>query len=133
MRISKLLVIVSLALPALYAQNDWPSYGHDPGGQRYSPLKQINTTNVSKLVPAWSLQMRKEGVPFRLSQSIPLMVNGVLYLGWPYNHVAAIELDTGRILWKFTGNTQVRTTRGSMRSLVDLPGVRQTAPRVLFR
>jgi len=59
MRILKLLVIVSLALPALYAQNDWPSYGHDPGGQRYSPLKQINTTNVSKLAPAWSLQMRK--------------------------------------------------------------------------
>jgi len=26
-----------LALPALYAQNDWPSYGHDPGGQRYRP------------------------------------------------------------------------------------------------
>src|SRR6266568_1203749 len=132
MRISKLLVIVSLALPALYAQNDWPSYGHDPGGQRYSPLKQINTTNVSKLVPAWSLQMRKEGVPFRQSQSIPLMVNGVLYLGWPYNHVAAIEPETGKILWEFTGNTKVLTTLGSMRSLAYWPGDRQTSPQILF-
>src|SRR2546428_1147882 len=132
MRISKLLVIVSLALPALYAQNDWPSYGHDPGGQRYSPLKQINTTNVSKLVPAWSLQMRKEGVPFRLSQSIPLMVNGVLYLGWPYNHVAAIEPETGKTLWEFTGNTKVRTTLGSMRSLAYYPGDKQMSPQILF-
>jgi quinoprotein glucose dehydrogenase len=132
MRISKLMVIVSLALPALYAQNDWPSYGHDPGGQRYSPLKQITTTNVSKLVPAWSLQMRKEGVPFRLSQSIPLMVNGVLYLGWPYNHVAAIEPETGKILWEFTGNTKVRTTLGSMRSLAYFPGDKQTSPQILF-
>src|SRR5438093_11658164 len=132
MQISKLLVIASLALPPLYAQNDWPSYGHDPSGQRYSPLKQINTTNVSKLVPAWSLQMRKEGVPFRLSQSIPLMVNGVLYLGWPYNHVAAIEPETGKILWEFTGNTKVRTTLGSMRSLAYYPGDKQMSPQILF-
>src|SRR5438876_186132 len=132
MRISKLLVLVSLALPALYAQTDWPSYGHDPGGQRYSPQIQINTTNVSKLVPAWSLQMRKEGVPFRLSQSIPLMVNGVLYLGWPYNHVAAIEPETGKILWEFTGNTKVRTTLGSMRSLAYYPGDKQMSPQILF-
>src|SRR5437762_1219556 len=93
---------------------------------------QFNATNVSKLVPAWSLQRRKEGVPFRLSQSIPLMVNGVLYLGWPYNHVAAIEPETGRILWEFTGNTKVRTTLGSMRSLAYWAGDRQTSPQILF-
>ncbi|PYS45577.1 MAG: pyrroloquinoline quinone-dependent dehydrogenase, partial [Acidobacteria bacterium] len=132
MRISTFLVIVSLALPALYAQNDWPSYGHDPGGQRYSPLKQINTTNVSKLVPAWSLQLRKQGVPFRISQSIPLMVNGVLYLGWPYNRVAAIEPETGKILWEFTGNAKVQTALGSMRSLAYWPGDKQTSPQILF-
>src|SRR5437773_6715206 len=132
MRISKLLVIVSLALPPLYAQNDWPSYGHDPGGQRYSPLKQINTTNVSKLVPAWNLEMRKEGVPFRLSQSIPLVVNGVLYLGWPYNHVAAIEPETGKILWEFTGNTKVRTTLGSMRSLAYYSSDKQMSWQIVF-
>ena len=78
--ISRLLLAACLALPALYAQNpqtDWPSYGHDPGGQRYSPLKQINTSNVSKLAPAWTYSMRKEGQPFRLSQSIPLMVDEI--------------------------------------------------------
>ena len=37
-----------------FAQKDWPTYGHDAGGMRYSPLKQINTTNVQKLRRAWT-------------------------------------------------------------------------------
>ena len=61
--------------------NDWPTYGHDLGGQRYSPLKQINTSNVTKLVPAWSFLMKKEGQAFRNSQSIPILVNGILLCG----------------------------------------------------
>jgi quinoprotein glucose dehydrogenase len=132
MRTSLTLTVVSLVLPALYAQNDWPSYGHDPGGQRYSPLKQINASNVTKLAPAWRFQMKKEGQPFRLSQSIPLMVNGVLYVGWPYNHVAAVEPETGKVLWEFTGRTTNRTTLGSMRSLAYWPGDRQTPSQILF-
>src|SRR5438128_12131626 len=108
MRISKLLVIVSLALPALYAQNDWPSYAHDPGGQRYSPLKQINTTNVTKLVPAWSYQMMKNEGQIRLSQSIPIMVNGVLYVGYPQNRVAALEPGTGKPLLACAGKRMIR-------------------------
>ena len=54
MRTLLLLAIVGLVMPVLHAQNDWPGYGHDPGGQRYSPLKQINASNVAKLAPAWS-------------------------------------------------------------------------------
>src|SRR5512147_2428013 len=91
MRTSLVLAVVGLVVPALHAQNDWPAYAHDPGGQRFSPLKQINASNVAKLVPAWSYEMKKEGQPFRLSQSIPIMVNGVLYLGYPYNRVVALE------------------------------------------
>ncbi len=132
MRTSLLLSVVSLMLPALYAQNDWPSYARDPGGQRYSPLKQINATNVSKLVPAWSYQMKKEGQQFRLSQSIPLMVNGVLFLGYPLNHVVALVPETGKLLWEFTGKSEERTNLGSMRSLAYWPGDQQTPPQILF-
>jgi quinoprotein glucose dehydrogenase len=132
MRIAWLVLVVSTTLQALYAQNDWPTYGHDLGGQRYSPLNQINTTNVSKLVPAWSFLMKKDGQPFRNSQSIPIMVNGVLYVGFPYNHVAALEPETGKVLWEFTGRTATRTTLGSMRSLAYWPGDTQTPPQILF-
>ena len=34
---------------------EWPSYGGDPGGSRYSPLTQINKGNVSQLKVAWEL------------------------------------------------------------------------------
>jgi quinoprotein glucose dehydrogenase len=132
MRTSLTLAVVGLVLPVLYAQNDWPAYAHDPGGQRFSPLKQINTTNVSKLTPAWSYQMKKEGEPFRLSQSIPIMVNGVVYLGYPYNRVAALEPETGKLLWEFVGKAANRTTLGSMRSLAYWPGDKQTPPQILF-
>src|SRR5262249_40707751 len=35
------------------AGDDWPAYGHDPGGSRYSPLTQISPDNVSRLHVAW--------------------------------------------------------------------------------
>ena len=35
------------------AQTDWPSFGNDPGAMRYSPLKQINTGNITQLKVAW--------------------------------------------------------------------------------
>ena len=34
--------------------DEWPWYGHDPGGTRYSPLTQINRENVSTLKVAWT-------------------------------------------------------------------------------
>jgi quinoprotein glucose dehydrogenase len=40
------------------ASNEWPTYGHDPGGQRFSPLTQINAANVSQLQVAWVYHMR---------------------------------------------------------------------------
>ena len=35
-------------------ERDWPAHGHDAGAQRYSPLEQINTTNVSNLQLVWT-------------------------------------------------------------------------------
>jgi quinoprotein glucose dehydrogenase len=134
MRISHFMLVASLATSTLHAQNDWPTYAHDPGGQRYSPLKQINTTNVTKLVPAWSYQMMRNEGQTRLSQSIPIMVNGVLYVGYPQNRVAALEPETGKILWEFAGKLidPKRITLGSMRGLAYWPGDNQTPPQIVF-
>ena len=44
------------------AQNDWPIYGHDPGGLQYSPLKEIDTRNVAKLQIAWTYDTRPPAV-----------------------------------------------------------------------
>lgn len=49
------------------AAKEWPTFGHDSGGMRYSPLKQINAANVSGLKVAWVYHMKQPGarVPSR--------------------------------------------------------------------
>lgn len=42
------------AAVAAFSDADWPSYGGDPGGQRYSPYKQIDKGNVASLRPVWT-------------------------------------------------------------------------------
>lgn len=60
--IPMLLAGVLAAGPAhqLFAQaaGDWPTYGHDKGGQRHSPLAAITPANVAQLAPAWTYHMR---------------------------------------------------------------------------
>jgi quinoprotein glucose dehydrogenase len=51
--------VVSLPVPARADPlGDWPTYGHDKGGQRHSPLVEITPANVAGLVPAWTYHMR---------------------------------------------------------------------------
>src|SRR6516162_5927936 len=51
------LAVGVIACGVASAQNDWPTYGRDLAGTRYSPLKQINTTNVTQLARAWTYHM----------------------------------------------------------------------------
>jgi len=88
---------------------EWPSYGNDPGGRRYSPLTQINRVNVATLAPAWTYHMgeldrdeveanRHHSAPF---ESTPIVVNGILYFSTPSSRVIALDSDTGAELWQF--------------------------------
>src|SRR5580704_2066421 len=43
------------------ASKEWPTYGHDPGGMRFSPLTQITAANVSQLKVAWVYHMKPAG------------------------------------------------------------------------
>src|SRR6202050_401889 len=48
--------------PAKYPESkEWPTYGHDPGGMRYSPLTQITPANVSNLKVAWTYHLKPKG------------------------------------------------------------------------
>jgi glucose dehydrogenase len=78
-------------------QANWLSYGRDYGNQRFSPLKQINRETVAQLVPRWIYQTGTNAT----FQSTPLVVDGVMYLSMPFNHVAAIDAATGRELWRY--------------------------------
>jgi quinoprotein glucose dehydrogenase len=89
---------------------EWPVYGGDPGGARYSPLADVNRDNVSRLTRAWTWATGERPMPQTDStkaarpgtfQATPLMVNDTLYLSTPYNRVVALDANTGRQLWRF--------------------------------
>src|SRR4051794_40117800 len=43
---------------ATTGSTEWPTYGHDPGGMRFSPLTQITPANVAQLAVAWVYHMK---------------------------------------------------------------------------
>ena len=78
-----------LALLAAGASaQDWPHYGSDPGGTKYSPLTQVNRGNVTRLRAAWTYHTREfsdeENYPtFTAFEATPLVVDGVMYVSTP--------------------------------------------------
>jgi quinoprotein glucose dehydrogenase len=85
---------------------DWPFYGGDQGGMKYSPLTGINASTVRQLGVTWEWSPREKALPgFGTRpgnfQATPLMIGNVLYLSTPYNRVVALNADTGAELWAF--------------------------------
>jgi alcohol dehydrogenase (cytochrome c) len=78
---------------------DVVSWGLGSQGQRYSPLKGVNTGNVGRLVPAWSFSFG--GEKQRGQQSQPLIHNGVMYVTASYSRIFALDAKTGAKLWKY--------------------------------
>jgi alcohol dehydrogenase (cytochrome c) len=79
--------------------NDVVSWGLGTQGQRYSPLKSVNTGNVGRLVPAWSFSFG--GEKQRGQQSQPLIHEGVMYVTASYSRIFALDAKTGAKLWKY--------------------------------
>src|SRR3954469_19905565 len=94
------------ARPSLTAAREWPFYGADQGGTKYSPLADINRSNVSRLAVAWEgsageKALAEFGTRPGNFQATPIMIGGVLYFSTPYNRVVALNADTGAELWSF--------------------------------
>ena len=83
---------------------DWPRYTRDLAGDRFSPLTQINTANVSKLAPAWSFRLRPEGGGSIVTGTTPIVVDGVLYLPIG-NAVVAMDAASGKEIWRHPVST----------------------------
>ncbi|MBE9462302.1 PQQ-binding-like beta-propeller repeat protein [Dyadobacter subterraneus] len=87
--------------------NNWPSYGGNKAGNRYSPLDQINTQNVASLKVAWQYDAvkRQQGSPAPKRQMEiqcqPIVIDGVLYGTTPNLNLFALKADTGEELWRF--------------------------------
>jgi len=103
------LAVASLAMLSVGSENksegEWPYYGHDPGGQRFSPLTAINQQNVGTLQVAWTFRTGDAYQPpdsrATAFEATPLYVDGKLYIGTPLGRVIALDPVTGRQIWAY--------------------------------
>lgn len=85
---------------------DWPHYGGNKAGNRYSSLEDINIRNVEKLKIAWMYDTAEDSSRNKLGRNIeiqcqPIMVNDVIYGTTPLLKLFAVDATTGKELWKF--------------------------------
>ncbi|HYZ82908.1 MAG TPA: pyrroloquinoline quinone-dependent dehydrogenase [Bryobacteraceae bacterium] len=113
-----LAILLWFAAAASPATVDWPAYGNDPGGTRYSAAAQINTSNVSNLQTAWTYatkDMFDGGARKRrpsVLETTPIYYGGVLYLTSSLGRVIALDPETAKELWTFDPKINVEAGWG---------------------
>jgi quinoprotein glucose dehydrogenase len=133
--------------------NEWPTYGHDAGGMRFSPLTEITPANVARLEKAWVYHMKPPasgpapadpapaGPPegrgrggrgsasgLASGETTPLVINGIMYVSTPYGRVVALDPTTGKEKWVFALPTGNPSTRG----VEYFRGDTRTPPQIVF-
>src|SRR5437773_1864114 len=128
MRMSRLCAVlaVTVGAPLVYADfaseapfpenccspagKDWPYTTGNLGGWGYTSLTQINKKNIEQLGPAWVTHVSAEPVTTPVpgpgnnaaaQQTIPIVVDGVMYLDTPSGGVIALDGATGAVKWKW--------------------------------
>ena len=103
-----LLVVATLThdVRSQSSMQEWPAYGGDAGGTKYSPLADIDRTNVARLTQIWAWDpgdkpIQEFGTRPGNFQNTPLMIGNVLYVTTQYNRVVALDAESGRELWAF--------------------------------
>ena len=90
---------------------DWLSYGITPGETRYSPLKQIDSTNVQRLGLAWSFEIGPGGGN---QEATPLVYDGTIYSVTNYSVVFAVDARTGKEKWRWDPEVNQKPTSDKM-------------------
>ena len=96
------------------APEEWLTYGLNYAETRYSPLKLIDTTNVSRLGLAWIAEVGTGG---GVQEATPLVSNGVMYTITNWSVVYANDARTGKELWRFDPKVDHRIGEGSTKRL----------------
>ncbi|MFM0500728.1 glucose/quinate/shikimate family membrane-bound PQQ-dependent dehydrogenase [Paraburkholderia caffeinilytica] len=101
---------LNAAVPANVAStgidaSDWPAYGRNQEGTRYSPLQQITPENVKNLQVAWTFRtgdMKGPNDPVEITNEVtPIKIGDLLYLCSPHQILFALDAKTGTLKWKF--------------------------------
>ena len=106
---------------------DWRTINRDLAATRFSPLDEINKTNVEKLGVAWSYPIRG------YNTAVPLVIDGVMYMP-AGSRVVALDADSGEEIWTYTveKDPEQRGPGGvSGRGVGYWPGDGRHKPRIL--
>lgn len=107
---------------------DWPSFGGDQGGRKYTPLGQITAENVSNLAVAWSVDVGR--IP--ANNSSPIKIGDSIYMCHGFSQAFALDAKTGAERWSYDGS---EGTGGTCRGVTyyhvpDMAGA--CAERIIF-
>lgn len=91
--------------------NDWTTYGFTPGETRYSPLNQINASNVSRLGVAWSYEAGRGGGG---QEATPLEWNRTVFSITNWSVVFALDAVTGKEKWRWDPEVNQDKVRGKI-------------------
>src|SRR5262245_23785616 len=89
------------ALKDAAQSKEWLTYGGNYAETRYSPLRQIDASNVARLGLAWTYAVGRGGGN---QEATPLFHNGVLYGITNWSIAFAVDAKTGQELWRFDPN-----------------------------
>ena len=104
-----LCACIAAAILAQVPDTNWATNGGD-GNSRFSPLTQINKSNVKSLQVAWTYESGDHFTGSEM-QSNPIVIDGVLYATTPTMKVIAVNAVTGKEIWRFdpSGGSAART------------------------
>ncbi len=106
-------VPVTDAMLAKPAAGDWPMWRRTLDSWGYSPLNQINRTNVSQLRMVWTRGMATGGS----QESTPLVYDGVMYLPNTGDNIQALDAQTGDLIWDYQRDLGANGRRGTNRNI----------------
>ena len=103
--VTVLAASASLAAQVPYARvvaaarepGSWLTYSGSYASHRFTPLTEVTPVNVGRLRPAWVYQVQEPGPV----ETTPLVADGVMYVTEAKSRVAALDLRTGRTLWRY--------------------------------
>jgi quinohemoprotein ethanol dehydrogenase len=98
---------------------NWPGYGNDTKEQRFSTLTQIDDHNIHRLGLVWSLDLPGENA----LEATPLEVDGTIYFSGGFSAVYAVDVRTGKLLWKYDPKENEAAPREIRRGLGNNRGV----------
>src|SRR5438034_1782065 len=116
---------------------DWPMYRHDLAGTGYSPLTEIDASNVARLAQSWTYSLQSDapaatsgrgGAPIGPnSEATPIVIDGVLYVP-AANRVVALDAASGKVVWNYPTSGGAPSRRG----VAYWPGESGAPARIIF-